>query len=346
MEDDMKKYSFIIPVYNTDLEHLNECVSSIVEESFGTYEIILIDDGSPNKEIELFCRKLETKNNNIKYVYQENAGSAVARNTGLDCCEGDFVIFVDADDVLEKGIAKHILNYEQEFDILLLNYSNWSTEGEIEFSLDENVEYSKLKQDIYKSILFAPKMFNDYVMGSIWSKVFNRKFIEKNKIRFVPELRKAQDRRFMIESFYYAKNIKYCSVPSYKYRLNATSICHTFNNKMIDYYLRLLKSMRSFCEEKKLPYDVTKYMEYNIVMELLPLSVFHIDNPCTDREKMKQFKEIAEQFDFYPAVKKLKFSDFASINGKIKLLMCKLHCMGFIKYIIERNQKRERQSLY
>jgi len=88
--------SFIVPVYNVE-DYLHECVDSIIGQTCGDWELILIDDGSPDRCPQI-CDEYAAKDNRIKVIHQRNAGVAAARNAGLDAAQGEWIWFVDSDD--------------------------------------------------------------------------------------------------------------------------------------------------------------------------------------------------------------------------------------------------------
>ena len=93
------KVSIIIPVYKVE-KYLNECVQSVVNQTYKDLEIILINDGSTD-ESEQECKKAEINDERIRYFYQENAGVSSARNYGMKLAQGEYIAFLDSDDVDE-----------------------------------------------------------------------------------------------------------------------------------------------------------------------------------------------------------------------------------------------------
>ena len=106
------KISFILPVYNVEA-YLRECVESLLAQTYTVFEIVLVDDGSPDG-CPALCDQLATEDNRIKVLHKPNGGLSDARNAGLNIASGDYVIFVDSDDKwigensLEKLIDKVI----------------------------------------------------------------------------------------------------------------------------------------------------------------------------------------------------------------------------------------------
>lgn len=94
------KYSVIVPVYNTE-KYLDRCISSIVSQNFDDYELILVDDGSPDA-CPMLCDRWAERDEHIKVIHQENGGLPAARNSGLNMAVGDYILFVDSDDYVTE----------------------------------------------------------------------------------------------------------------------------------------------------------------------------------------------------------------------------------------------------
>lgn len=98
--------TIIIPVYNVE-NFLDRCVSSILTQDFDKFEIILIDDGSPDNS-GVLCDKIASQDNRIRVIHQSNKGVSIARNTGLNAAKGRYICFVDGDDTLEKNALSNM----------------------------------------------------------------------------------------------------------------------------------------------------------------------------------------------------------------------------------------------
>lgn len=120
----MLKFSIIIPVYNV-LKYLPECVSSVLQQSFNDYEIILVDDGSTDGS-EKLCDQYAEKDSRIKVIHQSNEGQAAARNAGIKVAEGDYLLFFDADDLYEQGdLLKEIAQATPGADAVVFNWKEF-----------------------------------------------------------------------------------------------------------------------------------------------------------------------------------------------------------------------------
>ena len=104
----MPKVSIIVPVYKAE-QYLHRCVDSILSQSFTDCELILVDDGSPDKSGEI-CDEYASRDSRIQVIHKQNGGVSSARNAGLDVAHGEYVWFVDSDDWIENDSLKEIYN--------------------------------------------------------------------------------------------------------------------------------------------------------------------------------------------------------------------------------------------
>ena len=102
------KVSVIIPVYNVE-KYLDECVSSVLSQTYSNLEVILVDDGSPDS-CPLKCDQYKEQDDRVRVIHKQNGGLSSARNAGLDIATGDYVLFVDSDDYIIENTIKNLLD--------------------------------------------------------------------------------------------------------------------------------------------------------------------------------------------------------------------------------------------
>lgn len=119
----MPKVSIIVPIYKTE-QYINRCVDSILSQTFSDIEVILVDDGSPDKCPEI-CDEAAEKDKRIKVIHKENGGLSSARNAGTAYANGEFIFYLDGDDYLEKNAVEHLLEIQKAYnaDVVVGNYT-------------------------------------------------------------------------------------------------------------------------------------------------------------------------------------------------------------------------------
>ena len=342
----MEKISFIIPFYDVEKDELLNCVNSIVDEKFSNYEIIIVNDGYNNDEIIETCQKI-CSNKNIKYLYQENSGSAVARNYGIDSSEGEFIMFLDADDMLVSGFKTELFKLIEnlkDIEFAIFDYSHWAKYSDNIQTLHYKKNFIGEKNYVLSNILFNPS--NGFAFGSVWAKIFSRKFLDRYHIRFKPELRKAQDRRFMLDVVYRAKNILYYPIHSYKYKMNSSSTCNRMNYNMIDYYERLYNSIIEFKNETQIEDSVFKFVEYCIVNEVVTTTVFHLENKKSYFLKRKEFLNLYNKYLLDTKTKMIDYSEISTTKSKIKLFLYRHRCIFLLYLFYTMNRMRMKKNFF
>lgn len=194
--DTKSAISIIIPVYNTE-KYLRRCLDSIVVQTHRDWECIIVDDGSTDGSAAI-CDDYDKKDSRFKVLHKENGGVSSARNVGLENSTGDWIYFCDSDDKLhDENSLKGLLELSEHADLAVCSY----------VALDDN-DYVILRPDrpfigelngkqyFYKRL--ESKLNLDYI-GFLWTKLFRRDIIQKNKIRFSKDLKYAEDLLFVTQ---------------------------------------------------------------------------------------------------------------------------------------------------
>ena len=169
------KLSIIVPVYNV-APYLRKCVDSLITQDISNYEIVLVDDGSPD-ECPQICDEYSTKYSNIKVVHQVNAGLSAARNSGVSIAEGDYILFVDSDDYLQPNTLGTLLEQAEgdDLDVLRFRYQNVRESGEV------FVPHEGMKTD-YNDYSSNPTDGLTFLNERMWVQCYVVQFLVKTEI--------------------------------------------------------------------------------------------------------------------------------------------------------------------
>jgi glycosyltransferase involved in cell wall biosynthesis len=231
--------SIIVPVYKVE-SYIKECLDSICAQTYNNIEIIVIDDGTPDNagRIADECAKNDSR---ITVIHQANGGVSTARNTGLNAAIGDFVIFVDSDDYLAPDYTEYMLN-------LLLNTQSEMAVSLNFFSTDKpnskQIE-RKNERDTYTPSQALEAIYLYRIGVACWNKIYRRDFIEKNNLRFMPELWFGEVMTFNVEAFQKANRIAVGCRKVYYARTNPDSATRKFNLASWECGLRALEIQKN-----------------------------------------------------------------------------------------------------
>ena len=216
------KLSVIVPCYNVEA-YIRECVDSILIQDLTDFEVILVNDGSPDKCLEII-EDYKSKNTRIKIVNRANAGLAVARNNGIEVAVGKYIYFIDSDDYLSSSDFLSSIYHEIEdndLDMVMFNWTNLknNTLDIVNFPISIHAINT---QPIGEALLSLIK--NDCFPNASWARIVRRSFIIDNDLYFDPFLRRCQDIDWNIRLLAKVKKIRVLDYPKYVYRIRDTSL--------------------------------------------------------------------------------------------------------------------------
>lgn len=211
------KFTFVIPVYNVET-YLLDCVSSIISQSFEDYEIILVDDGSPDNCPKI-CDSLALKYNFIKVIHKENGGSSSARNVGLQEARGEYVIFLDSDDKwIDKNALYLISDLINKYKPDLIAFGVEDYDPNTERKIISRGKYNQeLLNSASKEDLIDHLIFTNNFPGAAWMLVVSRHLLNNNEISFKEGVT-AEDFDWIVKVFCAANSIKVLDRIVYQYR--------------------------------------------------------------------------------------------------------------------------------
>lgn len=227
----MDKVSIIVPIYNAE-DYLLNCLESLVNQTYESIEIILVNDGSKDKSLEI-CKEIAKNDERVKVFSIRNSGVSTARNLGIDKSTGDYITFVDSDDWAEENMIEFALDKANstDCDVVVWSYFKNYLNKEKRLSLipGGNQTFTTEKDILYlKSIyqFYGENKLGDTVSaGTTWGKLYKSDLIKKNNIQFKEKLTRSQDVIFGLEAFSKAKLISYYDESLYHYRINNSSTC-------------------------------------------------------------------------------------------------------------------------
>lgn len=210
----MPAISVICPVYKAE-KYIHRCVDSILAQTFTDFELLLIDDGSPDRSGKI-CDEYVQKDNRIRVIHQENKGVSASRNTGLEVAKGDYIIHVDSDDWVETKMLDEMYNTikSSNSDLLIVDYiCNYN------------------KRDIYKiqaphrndAISILHDILEGKLHGSCWNKLIKKGIIDKYNMRFPLNINFGEDTIFWAELLQKNITVSYLNRAYYHYNILSNS---------------------------------------------------------------------------------------------------------------------------
>lgn len=254
--------SIIVPIYNVE-SYLKKCIESILAQTYKEFELILVDDGSPDNCGKI-CDEYAKQDNRIKVIHKKNGGLSSARNAGLDKATGEYISFIDGDDFIEKNMYERMLQYLNKYkaDIVICEVNDVDEEDNI---LDKKVRYTSKEAEL----MDATEAMRRYLMGewtASWDKLYKRELF--NEIRF-PEGKINEDVAIMLHIFEQTGRIVYIKEALYNYRQRANSITTShFSIKKFDALENCVNNLQYIKDKHPELKNEAEYMLSNCILWL------------------------------------------------------------------------------
>lgn len=255
--------SVIVPVYNVQ-EYLSDCISSIVQQTYPSLEIILVDDGSTDQSGKL-CDDRQKQDSRIRVIHKTNGGLSSARNAGIEIAQGDYITFVDSDDIIDKQMYQElveVLENDQQVDISCCG---------IERFMDESPEKKETFLQSYNQTFSIPQyiklVLQHKIDNAVCNKLFRSRIVKSSRF---PEGKINEDLLFIFNVLKVAKGVSYQQTSYYKYRIRKGSITQQVHPRLFDFVTNAFTIRDTVLQEMKLPlsaetegyiyYEMTNYI--------------------------------------------------------------------------------------
>lgn len=312
------KISVIVPVYKAE-KYLHRCVDSILSQTFTDFELILVDDGSPDNS-GVICDEYAVKDMRVKVLHKNNGGVSSARNVGLDSAQGEWLLFLDADDWLSCNTFDECLRIGDNCDIIRFGYNS---------VFDENGDITKKRlPDVAALKDYLRLVIERKTTMAIWGAMYKRSIFKLNKIYFDTTIRMGEDWVVLVNVILHSKNIKFLSLPLYQYnRYNEESCVNNFSfGKQLE-MVKAYAMIVNILESKELTWDFGKSLQISyltILNDIISLHLVSSVNVDLFLERRKQIQNISALPSLIGVIK-----SSVSIRNKLQLLLCLKGCLGY-----------------
>ena len=295
-------FSIIIPVYKTE-DYLRKCIASILNQSFTNYEVILINDGSPDNCPKI-CDEYAKQDARIIVIHKENGGVSSARNEGIKIAKGDYIWFVDSDDYIEENALE-----------ILKGHIDRTTADLYVFEHGFNEYYEVTNMDN----LLCDHYFKYHFGFEPWNKVYKRETIAENSLFFDCEEKVGEDLLFNVNFYTKMKNCLFVDEKLYNYVVRENSAMTTKDNKRYEKQMRLFFKISNLIKTDVSEENLAVLFIMHIVSGLN--QSFNGFNLLRFRKIIKEYKARAK-FNakvFKKAINKFLYNENASFLGKMKI---------------------------
>lgn len=294
----MPSISVIVPVYRAE-SVLRTCTDSILKQSFSDFELLLIDDGSPDSSGAL-CDQIATEDPRVRVFHKENGGVSSARNLGMEMAKGKFLAFADSDDWLPLDALQRMYEAVEAAGGDSAGGAHYKAEPSGELELEEGAlppgvyGLEEMRAGIVQRLLghrLGPE--KGVLNGFIWRFLFSREIVVREKIRFTGAY--LEDELFLIEYFFQAKKLVMVEEPVYYYLQNPESVTRNYLKNYMETFSMFMERKEELAKRFGLDESVAHWRESSSWAGLLIAigNEYAPGNPASFWEKRRRVKEIA-----------------------------------------------------
>ena len=327
--------SFILPCYNVE-RYIADCLDSIYAQDMSEdeYEVICVNDCSKDGTREVINHYAEQHSNLTLIDHKENMTAGGARNTGIKAAEGEYIWFVDPDDMIksEKVRGLYEVAHEECLDILMFNFDAVYANGE--FMVSERLfKDSEVMNGQDFTLTYFPNQFSKLCI--IWRCLFRTSFLKENNMSF-PRMKQAEDVVFLWKATLIAMRMQSLDELAYIYRVNPYSVGAKGLNANVMFSDRILRAFEihkmlednNIVIKKPLAQDMKTALEWCANSNLILLREMQIDERKRYYYKIEENKEVVGCLKVYMNRKQKRVFE---IRGGKRLWLFKIRCMCWLE---------------
>lgn len=267
--------SIIVTVYNV-AQYLQACLESIITQSYGNIEIIIVDDGSTDSSGSI-CDMFAAKDSRIKVIHKKNEGLVRARKTGVQIATGDYVAYVDGDDWIEPNMIEHLFFKMREEMVDVIMCGRYEDVGDCHRKVYHGIaagryDRKSLLEKVYPKMIVNGSFFEWGIFPGVWDKLFRRKFLIKFQNAVDDRITMGEDAACVYPLLLNAESIYILHECLYHYRQSTNSMVKIYENieKQREHFQILYNSVNNYFERNISIYDMREQWREYVLFLMVP----------------------------------------------------------------------------
>ena len=319
--------SVVLPIYNVE-KYLDDCISSVINQTYRNLQIILVDDGSPDNCPQK-CDAWSKKDERIQVIHQENQGLGEARNSGISYALGKYIFFYDSDDYLNLNLISKCVCCAERYnaDFVIYGFSDVTMEGNYICDYIPVPSKNVIRGNEIKTLFIKQLYANNKYKGedwniriSAWNCMFSKSIVDERNFRFVSERKIISEDIYSMLSYYtYIKTAIIIDESLYYHRINKQSLSHTYREDRFQKLTYFYEQLTILCRELKLDDETVSLMANPYISGTIDAikMIVRSENPYS--KKLALLSNIVFNDKFNEAISlSLKFEN--TLSKKILLL--------------------------
>ncbi|WP_103977634.1 glycosyltransferase family 2 protein [Lysinibacillus sphaericus] len=336
----MPLLSIIVPIYNVEL-YLQQCVDSILRQTFEDFELILVNDGSTDNSPNI-CDEYAARDARIIVVHKENGGLVSARKAGLSIAKGKYIGYVDSDDWIEADMYQALCDAAQAFNVdivicdIIENYLDYEVRS-TQIVKPGLYRKDRMIKEVYPMMLYAGRYYQFGLFPSVSNKIFKKSLLEKFQFRVDDQIRMGEDVACTYPSLLNAKSIYLLDKQYlYHYRKNPSSMTASYDQKFFEKILVLYKHLRGLSPAPYFANQLQYYLTYLVIAGVH--NEFHRENKKSLREKRVFLKKMLKHRDINEVLQAICPN---TLPFKVKIITVLLKRQSiFLLYVLARMKQK------
>lgn len=330
------KLSVIVPIYKVE-KYIEQCLKSLIEQTEQAMEIILVDDGSPDKCPQI-CDDYKKKDSRITVIHKLNGGLVSARKAGVKAAKGKYIGFVDGDDWVENDFFKKMLSKAEQHnaDVVVSDFYSDYPNKRVKCISNLQVGFydkDKMKNEIFPQLIYNGKMFEFGVVPAIWNKLFKKELIEQYIYEVDNKIKMGEDAACTYPCILHANSCYIMEhTPMYHYRQNNSSMTKTHDPLYYERINVLMDHLEKSC------LDVNNMMTHQLDAYRVFLLIKVVSNESRAQygrlEKIRNIKRVFSEQKNINAFECITLSE-SSLEYKICIALVRKRLFPLLLCIID-----------
>lgn len=311
---DQYKYCVIIPAYNCE-KYIDKCISSIINQTYDSFEVVIVDDGSTDNTVAI-CDSYVSKYNNVRCFHRTNHGTTESRFFGIKQADSEYCLFCDADDFYEENIFEQIdaKLSNSNVDMLMYEFRKIDSNGKF---LRHGSSLTHLVNNSSKKCIIE-ELVSNYSLNSLWTKVVRREILLniENKIDKFRNVVLGEDiiqSIFIIES---CKSFIILDKELYNYRVYSESVSKNYKIKFIYDFYQVYNEMYDFCVRSNMSNETIGKFYNRYIKNLYRYFIIYLIDGIEKKQFIELYKYSVNQ-KLYKSVS----NDFLTLKSKLLVLI-------------------------
>lgn len=300
------KIGIIVPIYNVE-KYLKECIQSVLRQSYGDFELILVDDGSTDCS-RAICDEYKDQDKRVKVIYKTNGGLVSARKAGLAICEADYVMYLDGDDWIDADMLESMVSVieDRSIDVVISNIKreiNGRLEsGPLHFK-DGLYTKRALEETVYSKLICWEPFYEPGILPSLCGKLYRTELLKIYQNNVDNDITLGEDAVCTYPLLSNCKKIYLLNRNFYNYRVNLNSMTLSYNKKQSLGTVILINRLKSYFSESEVFYpQIMQYHGFITMRNMFNVGLAGIGNGfnsrCKDLQKYLVETNFRESFNY------------------------------------------------